>query len=212
MQTFILNHDLFISAQQLDSKRLNKQLTECHQIINIIVLKQKAWSNHPCVLQWKNNMEYLYNYTYTIAYECKQRLINHKHIPYYLSLGFYRLGEPQWITDEFIKRHRQALLFKTALKYAVYDYCYNHSLQITPHYVNTGLLSLSFYRYLGDNYDKFNLYSSNVLTHYQRNKPFFQGNQKVTQKMLSNAEIEYQNYVNYFDKLPHVLDYLWGVI
>lgn len=210
MQTFILNHDLFVSAQQLDSRRLNKQLTECHQITNIIRLNQKAWGNHPCVLQWRNNFEYLQNYVYAIVEECQNRGIRHKHIEYFLSLGFNNtLSEPRWITDEFILRHRQALLFKTALKYAVYSYCLDHN-PITPRYVNNGLASLSFHRYLGNNYDKFNLYSSNVLPHYQRNKPFFQGNQKVTEKMVDSAMIEYQSYVNYFGNLPHILNYTWG--
>lgn len=205
MQTFILNHDLFVSAQQLDSRRLNKQLTECHQITNIIRLNQKAWGNHPCVLQWRNNFEYLQNYVYAIAEECQNRGIRHKHIEYFLSLGFNNtLSEPRWMTDEFILRHRQALLFKTALKYAVYSYCYD--VKITPCYAN----SLCFYKYLGNNYDKFNLRSDDVLLHYPRNKKFFQGNQKVTQKMVDSAMIEYQSYINYFGNLPYILNYTWG--
>lgn len=210
MQTFILDHELHISTQLLDSKRLNKQLTECHQIINIIQLNQKAWANHPCVLQWKNNVNYLFAYTQSVACECKQRGINHKHIEYYMNAGLYNTPiKPKWITDEFIKRHRQALLFKTSLKYAVYKFCFENN--VTPYFVNTKKYSTKFYMFIAEYYTLFKLKINDVLSQYHFDKPFLEGKQKISCKIVDNAHNDYKKYLYNFGNLPHVLDYLWGV-
>lgn len=60
MNVFIIGTPLE-TAKALDKRRLNKQIIECHQILDALDGK-KAWSNHPCVLQYKCYSFWLYNY------------------------------------------------------------------------------------------------------------------------------------------------------
>jgi hypothetical protein len=55
MQTFLPSANATIAASMLDSKRLNKQILECYQILNVLSGKSKGggWRNHPAVLMWK---------------------------------------------------------------------------------------------------------------------------------------------------------------
>lgn len=61
MQVFIIGSALE-TAQALDKKRLNKQIIECKQILNAINGKTKAWTNHPCTIQYKNHINWLIAY------------------------------------------------------------------------------------------------------------------------------------------------------
>lgn len=60
MQVFIIGTPLE-TARVLDNKRLNKQIIECGQILDAINGK-KAWSNHPCTLQYKEYSSWLEAY------------------------------------------------------------------------------------------------------------------------------------------------------
>lgn len=60
MQVFIVDGSLE-TAIALDAKRLNKQIIECQQILDALNGK-KAWSNHPCVLQYKGYEKWLVAY------------------------------------------------------------------------------------------------------------------------------------------------------
>ena len=51
MQVFIVGSPL-ATARALDPKRLHKQIIECGQILDALN-GAKAWSNHPCVLQYR---------------------------------------------------------------------------------------------------------------------------------------------------------------
>ena len=62
MQVFIIGTPLE-TARVLDKVRLNKQIIECHQILNAIQGKTKSWKNHPVVLQYKCHEEWLKAYT-----------------------------------------------------------------------------------------------------------------------------------------------------
>jgi hypothetical protein len=55
LQTFLPYSDFEITVKCLDYKRLGKQRVEAHQILNILLGKQKsnAWLNHPCVKMWR---------------------------------------------------------------------------------------------------------------------------------------------------------------
>lgn len=57
MQVFIIGTPLE-TAMALDARRLNKQIIECKQILDALKGK-KAWSNHPCTLQYKGHIEWL---------------------------------------------------------------------------------------------------------------------------------------------------------
>jgi hypothetical protein len=75
MQTFLSEPTFKRCAQVLDNKRLNKQLLECRQILNILVndLDSASWHNHPAVLQWKEYIPALFKYTKEIKEECDNR-------------------------------------------------------------------------------------------------------------------------------------------
>lgn len=61
MQVFIIGSPLE-TAKALDNLRLNKQIIECHQILDALN-GAKAWSNHPVVLQYRGYEEWLKLYT-----------------------------------------------------------------------------------------------------------------------------------------------------
>jgi hypothetical protein len=78
MQTFLSEYTFIDSAKVLDNIRLNKQLLEGRQILEILLepnLDSNAWKNHPAVLMWKNFEHSLYNYLLEIARECLNRNI-----------------------------------------------------------------------------------------------------------------------------------------
>ena len=60
MQVFIVGSP-FETARALDNRRLNKQIIECQQILDALN-GAKAWSNHPCVLQYRGHEDWLQNY------------------------------------------------------------------------------------------------------------------------------------------------------
>ena len=64
MQTFLPYTSTIACAQELDNKRLNKQILEGYQILNILSGKSKgvAWKNHPAVLMWKGFERGLWQY------------------------------------------------------------------------------------------------------------------------------------------------------
>lgn len=65
MQVFIIGSAIE-TASCLDRKRLNKQIIECKQIINTILGKSQAWKNHPCVLQYKDHLNWLVAYMHCL--------------------------------------------------------------------------------------------------------------------------------------------------
>lgn len=66
MQVFIIGSP-FETAKALDKLRLNKQIIECKQILRALN-GDKAWSNHPCTLQYKDHQVWLVHYLQTLVY------------------------------------------------------------------------------------------------------------------------------------------------
>lgn len=66
MQVFIIGTPL-ATAMALDRKRLNKQITECHQILEALN-GATARSNHPCVLQYRGYEKWLWYYLSVMEY------------------------------------------------------------------------------------------------------------------------------------------------
>ena len=64
MQVFIVGTPLE-TAKALDGRRIQKQIVECQQILAALN-GAKAWSNHPCVLQYKGHERWLLNYMYCL--------------------------------------------------------------------------------------------------------------------------------------------------
>ena len=75
MQTFLPSSSFNQSAQMLDSKRLNKQILECYQILNVLSGKSPTggWRNHPAVLMWKGYERGLWQYVQAMIQEARER-------------------------------------------------------------------------------------------------------------------------------------------
>lgn len=67
MQVFIIGTP-FETAMALDTKRLHKQIVECRQILDALN-GAKAWSNHPCVLQYRGHEGWLKIYSECLELE-----------------------------------------------------------------------------------------------------------------------------------------------
>ena len=75
MQTFLPSLNAVTSARLLDNKRLNKQILECYQILNVLSGKSKTggWRNHPAVLMWKGFERGLWQYVQAMVREAQAR-------------------------------------------------------------------------------------------------------------------------------------------
>lgn len=65
MQVFIIGTALE-TFENLDKKRLNKQLIECKQILNVYNCTKQAWKNHPIVKSYRPYEKWLQIYTYML--------------------------------------------------------------------------------------------------------------------------------------------------
>lgn len=126
MQTFLPYPDFRASARVLDYKRLNKQHVEAFQIINILESKQKnpnqklAWSNHPAVLMWKDNIDALKMYADCIKQEILNRGYKSEKIPFY---GVCAAKLPEWFGLTCLhKSHRSNLARKDPKYYKFRDF------------------------------------------------------------------------------------------
>jgi hypothetical protein len=75
MQTFLPYKQFDKSAQALDSKRLNKQILECYQILKVLSNDdpKAAWRNHPAAKMWRNHEGQLWLYTMAMVKEADIR-------------------------------------------------------------------------------------------------------------------------------------------
>jgi hypothetical protein len=135
MQTFLPQSDYKVSARMLDSKRLNKQILEGYQILNVLSGKSPTggWKNHPAVLMWRGFERGLWNYIQAMVTEAKYRGIKTENNEANLN----RLQKNCWddwgnaIPDYFqdenkmlriITTHRANLFKKDPLYYAQFQY------------------------------------------------------------------------------------------
>jgi hypothetical protein len=132
MQTFITDHNMAVSASNLDDKRLGKQRVEALQIFECLMVKETRWKNHPAVKMWKGYDGFLLNnYIKSILFEWEynRKFRNEKcrnKYNYYVEEYYIKVHErnkwipinqmnfvkPYWITDEFIEAHRSNLIRK----------------------------------------------------------------------------------------------------
>ena len=77
MQTFLPYTNFEEVAADLDSKRLNKQILECYQILNVLSNPSPTagWRNHPAVKMWRGYEMALFNYAMTMVSEADARSI-----------------------------------------------------------------------------------------------------------------------------------------
>ena len=131
MQTFLPASNFTKCAMLLDNKRLNKQILEGYQILNVNsgMSKTGGWKNHPAVLMWKNHEGSLLNYITEMIKEAKSRGINTQGNENNISILKNKIGDkwnytaPEWMFDNnhlmrVITTHRVNLFKKDPLFYA----------------------------------------------------------------------------------------------
>jgi hypothetical protein len=122
----------------LDSKRLNKQILEGYQILNVLSGKSPTggWRNHPAVLMWKGHERGLWRYIQAMIAEAKTRGIktinNENNLNALYNQCWENWGDktPEYFTNEtkmmrIITTHRANLFKKDPLYYIEYQYAIN---------------------------------------------------------------------------------------
>jgi hypothetical protein len=136
MQTFLPSGSSIFAAQSLDSKRLNKQILECYQILNVLAGNSMGWRNHPAVLMWKGHEGALLEYVRDMIKEAKHRGIktenNEANINRIASKS-WNTEKPSWMTNKetlsrVVATHRANLYRKDPIYYAEYANAVNHKL------------------------------------------------------------------------------------
>jgi len=135
MQTFLTSTNSLECAQNLDNKRLNKQILEGYQILNVLSGRSKTggWRNHPAVLMWKGYERGLWSYISSMVQVANLRGIktenNVKNLNALYEQCWEDWGEEHpefWHDDNKIMRvittHRANLFKKDPLYYAKYQY------------------------------------------------------------------------------------------
>ena len=106
MNVFVVGSPLE-TAMCLDSRRLNKQIIECKQIIKAINGETKAWANHPATLQYKNHMDWLICYTHCLE-EYRGGFIENASVENQNAIKY----TPDWHTEEYITQMKRRLYTK----------------------------------------------------------------------------------------------------
>ena len=143
MQTFLPQADLHTSAYFLDNKRLNKQILEGYQILNVLSGKSKTggWRNHPAVLMWRGFERGLWEYIQSMIQEAKMRGIrtenNEANLNDLKDQCWEEWGNtaPSFWQDEtklmrVITTHRANLFKKDPVYYIEYQYAVNSPYNI----------------------------------------------------------------------------------
>ena len=146
MQTFLPSLNPVTTARWLDNKRLNKQILECYQILNVLSGKSPTggWRNHPAVLMWKGYERGLWNYVQAMVREARDRGIKTENN----EVNLNRLKDQCWNkccnnpqsfwndTNKImsvITTHNERLFDKDPLYYAKFGYA-KHSIYNHPCY------------------------------------------------------------------------------
>lgn len=112
MQVFIVGSPLE-TAQILDKKRLNRQIQEAKVILDALN-GAKAWSNHPCVLQYRGYEKWLENY--------RACLLRYYHGEIDRASTSNRwceiIGKPPFHTQEYFDQMKRRLYAKDPVYYA----------------------------------------------------------------------------------------------
>lgn len=105
MQVFIIGTPLE-TAKVLDPKRLNRQIQET-KVILAALNGAKAWSNHPCVLQYRGYEQWLYEYLQCLEQFAMGRVNTPRE--YSRFADKYR---PDWHTQEYYDQMKRRLYTK----------------------------------------------------------------------------------------------------
>jgi len=140
MQTFLPSRIFNISAEMLDNKRLNKQILEGYQILNVLSNDDPhaGWRNHPAVKMWRKSEHFLYSYVLAMVAEANKRGIKtDKNMENLKNLRnkmkkVWGTSSPEWYHNEIIMRkitttHRANLFTKDSDFYQSFSYAVDHN-------------------------------------------------------------------------------------
>lgn len=111
MQVFIIGTPLE-TARALDSKRLNRQIQET-KVILAALNGAKAWSNHPCVLQYRGHEGWLDDYKKCLEGYAMGDIVRAE--VYSILAGAIR---PDWHTQRYYDNMKARLYTKNPQHYA----------------------------------------------------------------------------------------------
>lgn len=144
MQTFLPSSDFVMCATILDSKRLNKQILEGYQILNVLSGQSPTggWRNHPAVKMWRGHEKSLLSYIRAMIEEAKHRGIKTDKNEENINALFTKVGHtwgdklPDWYFDQqklmrIVTTHKANLFDKDPIYYAHFGYA-KHSLFNKP--------------------------------------------------------------------------------
>lgn len=109
MQVFIVGSPLE-TAMALDKRRLNRQIQET-KVILAALNGAKAWSNHPCVLQYRGYEKWLRNYL---------RVLHNWHmggVPHHFYNDMANKTRPPFHTQEYFDQMKRSLYTKDPVHY-----------------------------------------------------------------------------------------------
>lgn len=216
MQTFILDFDYKESFRMLDSRRLLCQLKESLQLAQYITGEQflngkfnpnAPHANHPCVKMWKDYQWDFIGYINANRQELNARgLAEYSHM--HDAAGDYEnyvrhicseesLCKPHWLDNDFIYRHRNALLYKSYVKWEIYSWSYNYSQPINK--VAKDHLFIDY------------ILRKSIITD-DDNFPTLTSTKIATEKAVDKEYYIYSNYRLFFNDMffPYRVDYKWG--
>ena len=110
MQVFIVGSPLE-TARALDGARLRKQIIEVQQILDALN-GAKAWSNHPCVLQYRGYEMWLGFYKYCLEYYANGWLRDAK-----IENDYAESCKPPFHTEEYFRQMKSRLYTKNKEHY-----------------------------------------------------------------------------------------------
>ena len=110
MQVFIVGSPLE-TAKILDKKRLNRQIQETKVILDALN-GAKAWSNHPCVLQYRGHEMWLGFYKYCLEYYANGWMRDAK-----IESDYAESCRPPFHTQEYYDQMKRRLYTKNKEHY-----------------------------------------------------------------------------------------------
>ena len=123
MQTFLPYAEYAKSAQVLDRERLNKQRSECKQILRALSGLTAGWVNHPAVRMWRGSERSLIDYSVAICVEQRLRGYEDSLLEELRAMSWMfsqaTAIPPSWLGDvQFHTAHRSNLIRKLPGHYA----------------------------------------------------------------------------------------------
>lgn len=120
MQTFLPYRSYASSAQVLDRKRLNKQRSECKQIMLALENPSYGWQHHPAVRMWRGHEGALAVYGWIICNEWRSRGYKDTLLPFFADrmVRHDYGGKPPWLDEALNTSHQSNLIRKDPAFYA----------------------------------------------------------------------------------------------